>query len=89
MKSFAQVALSNIWMSTWDKKTFQEEGKHILRKMPCGIKTLYSIRDCFPQKVRSLLLNALAISHLHYPAILLNGLTENLNTASEKQMNWE
>ena len=42
--------------------TFQEEGKHILRKMACGIKTLYSIRDYFPEKVRLLLLNALVIS---------------------------
>ena len=67
--------------------TFQEV-KHILRKMACGIKTLYSIRDYFPEKVRLLLLNALVISHLHYPAILLNGLTENLNTTLEKQLNW-
>ena len=56
--------------------------------MACGIKFLYSIRDYFPEKVRLLLLNALVISHLHYPAILLNGLTENLNTTLEKQLNW-
>ena len=68
--------------------TFQEEVKHILRKMACGIKTLYSIRDYFPEKVRLLLLNALVISHLHYPAILLSGLTENLNTTLENQPNW-
>ena len=59
-----------------------------LRKMACGIKILYSIRDHFPEKVRLLLLNALVISHLHYPAILLNGLTENLNTTLEKHLNW-
>ena len=69
--------------------TFQEEVNHILPKIACGIKTLYSIRDYFPEKVRLLLLNALVISHLHYPAILLNGLTENLNTTLEKQLNWE
>ena len=68
--------------------TFQEEVNHILRKMACGIKTLYSIRDSFPEKVRLLLLNALVISHLYYPAILLNGLTENLNTTLKKQLNW-
>ena len=68
--------------------TFQEEVKHILRKMACGIKTLYSIRDYFPEKVRLLLLNALVISHLHYPEILLNGWTEYLNTTLEKQLNW-
>ena len=68
--------------------TFHEEVEHILRKMACGIKTLYSIREYFPEKVRLLLLNALVISHLHYPAILLKGLTENLNTTLEKQLNW-
>ena len=68
--------------------TYQEEVKHILRKMACGIKTLYSIRDYFPEKVRLLLLNALVISHLHYLAFLMNGSTENLNTNLEKQLKW-
>ena len=67
---------------------FQEEVKHLLRKMACGIKTLSSIRDYFPEIVRLLLLNALVINHLHYPAILLKFLTENLNTTLEKQLNW-
>ena len=48
--------------------------------MAYGIKTLYSIRDYFPEKVSLLLLDALVIAHLHYPIVLLNGLTENLNT---------
>ena len=68
--------------------TFQEEAKHIFRKMACRIKTLYSITDFFPEKVRFLLLNALVISHLHYPVFLLNGLTQNLNKTIEKQLNW-
>ena len=68
--------------------TFQEEVKHVLRKMACGIKTIYSIRNYFPMKTRLLLLNALVISHLHYPAILLNGISENLITTLEKQLNW-
>ena len=68
--------------------TFQEEVKHILRKMACGIKSLYSIRDYFPAKLRLLLLNALVNSHLHYPAILLKVSTGNLNTTLGKQLNW-
>ena len=56
--------------------------------MACGIKTLFSIRDYFPEKVRLLLLNALVISHLHYTAFLLNGLNANINTTLEKQLNW-
>ena len=68
--------------------TFQEEVKHVLRKMAGGIKTIYSIRNYFPMKTCLLLLNALVISHLHYPAILLNGISENLMTTLEKQLNW-
>ena len=45
---------------------FQEEIEDILRKKACGIKTLYSIRDFFPETIRLLLLKALLISHLHY-----------------------
>ena len=45
--------------------TFQEEVKHILRKIAGGIKTLYSITDCFPEKIGLLLLNALVSSYLH------------------------
>ena len=32
--------------------------------------------------------NALIMSHLHYSAVLLNGITENLLTTLEKQLNW-
>ena len=38
--------------------------------------------------VYSLLINALVISHLHYPSVLLNGITENLLATLEKQLNW-
>ena len=55
--------------------------------MACGIKTIYSVRDLFPEKTRILLLNALVISH-NYSSILLNGLTENLLTTLEKQLSW-
>ena len=56
--------------------------------MSCGIKCLYSIRDLFPEKTRLMLLNALVVSHLQYSAILLTGITENLITTLEKQLNW-
>ena len=35
-----------------------------------------------------MLLNALVVSHLQYSAILLTGITENLMTTLEKQLNW-
>ena len=65
-----------------------EETKHILRKMACGIKTILSIRNYFPEKILLSLLNALVISHLHYPSILLNGISQNLITTLEKQLSW-
>ena len=68
---------------------FQDEVKNILRKMATGIKTFYAIRDTFPIATRLLLLNALVLSHLHYSAILLTGITENLITTLEKQLNGE
>ena len=68
--------------------TFQDEVKSILQKMSCGIKCLYSIRDLFPEKTRLMLLNALVVSHLQYSAILLTGITVNLMTTLEKQLNW-
>ena len=67
---------------------YQIEIKNILRKMALGIKSLYSVRDIFPRKTRKLLLNALVVSHLHYSAILLSGISENHLTTLEKQFNW-
>ena len=66
---------------------FQDEVKNILRKMATGIKTLYAIRDIFPTATRLLLLDALVLSHLHYSSILLTGISENLVTTLEKQLN--
>ena len=66
---------------------FQDEVKNILRKMATGIKTLYAIRNIFPTATR-LLLNALVLSHLHYSSVLLTGISENLITTLEKQLNW-
>ena len=56
--------------------------------MACGIKTLYAIRESFPEKTRKLILNALFISHVHYSAIVLNGISEHLLTTLEKQLSW-
>ena len=33
-------------------------------------------------------MNALVISHSHYPAILLNGISANLMVSLEKQLSW-
>ena len=67
---------------------YQNEVKNILRKMACGIKTIYCVRDFLPTKTRLLLLNALVISHLHYSSILLNGSSRSLISTLEKQLNW-
>ena len=63
--------------------TFQDQIKKILGKMACGIKTLQSIKKPLPVKTR-LLMHALVISHLHYPAILLSGISANLMISLEK-----
>ena len=67
---------------------FQEETKHILRKMAGAIKIILSIKIYFPEKFLLTLLNALVISHLQYPSILLNGISQNLITTLEKQLSW-
>ena len=55
--------------------------------MATGIITLYAMRDPFLIATRLLLLNALVFSHLHHSAILLTGISENLITTLEKQLN--
>ena len=69
------------------KLKFQDEVKNILRKMATGIKAFYAIRDIFPIATRLFLLKALVLSDLHYSAILLAGISENLITTLEKQLN--
>ena len=68
--------------------TYENEVKHVLKKMACGIKTIYAVKQFLPEKVCLLLLNALVLSHLHYPAILLQGFSQNLLTTLEKQLSW-
>ena len=69
--------------------TYQDEVKSILRKMACGIKTLYSLREVRSDNYKVLTLNALVISHLHYSAVLLNGIKNNLKRSLEKQLSWD
>ena len=68
--------------------TYEREVKNVLKKMACGIKTMYAVKQFLPEKTCLLLLNALVISHLHYPSILLQGLSQNLITTLEKQLSW-
>ena len=65
--------------------TYQDEVKSILRKMACGIKTLYSFREVISDNYKVLTLNALVIGYLHYSAVLLNGGNNNLIKSLEKQ----
>ena len=67
---------------------YQNELKNLLRKMACGIKTIYCVRDFLPTKTRLLLLNALVISHLHHSSILLSGISRSLISTLGKQLNW-
>ena len=62
--------------------------KQLLNKMACGIKTKYTVNDFFPETKCITLLNALVISHLHHPAIFLNGISQNLITTLENQLIW-
>ena len=68
---------------------YELEVKHLLKKMACGIKTLYCVRELLPEKICLSLLNALVISHLQYPALLLNVISQNLKTTLlENQLSW-
>ena len=68
--------------------TFQEEVIHILRKMARGVKTIYAIWKSIPQKLMILVLNALGLSHLHYSAVIIHAIVQNLIVSFEKQLNW-
>ena len=67
---------------------FQEELKHVLRKMATGIKTIKRTSRPFPEQTRLLLLNALVISHLHYWGLLLASSKTNCFITLEKQLSW-
>ena len=67
--------------------SFDEEIKNVLRKMAVGINVIYSIKKIFHEKTRSALLNALVLSHLHYPIVLFSGLKKSLRVTLNKQLN--
>ena len=66
---------------------FQEEFKSILKKMACGIKTISGIKKGLPIKTRIKLLSVPVLSHLHYSATLLSGISKKL-ISLEKQLSW-
>ena len=52
--------------------------------MAVGIIVIYSIKNIFPRA----LLNALVLSHLHYPIVLFSGLKKSLRVTLNKHANW-
>ena len=68
--------------------TFQDEVKSILQKMAFGIKTINSIKNCLPINTRLLLMKAIIVTHIHYPAVLLSGISSSLLISLEKQLSW-
>ena len=51
--------------------SFQDEVKHLLKKMAGGIKTIYTLRNRIPTFLMKTVLNAFVISHLHYSLLLI------------------
>ena len=56
--------------------------------MTVCIKVIYSIKNIFPEKTRSALLNTFVLGHPHYPIVLFSGLKKSLWVALSKQLNW-
>ena len=56
--------------------------------MAVGVKVIYSIKNVFPEKTRSALLNAPVLNHPHYPILLFSGLKKSLRVTLNKQKNW-
>ena len=46
--------------------------------MALGIKTFHSVKSFLPDKTCLMLFNSHVGSHIHYPAILINGISQNL-----------
>ena len=57
--------------------------------MACGIDILNMLSKSLPEEKKTLLLNALVISHLPYSALILIGLQKISNHNLKKQLNWE
>ena len=56
--------------------------------MCCGIRTIQTIRQVLPLKVRETLVNALVLSHLQYSVLLMTGLTEQRKQQLNRQIRW-
>ena len=54
--------------------------------MARGNKTVYHLRNLFLKKVRLNLLNALIISHLESPSLIISGTADILITTLTKQL---
>ena len=68
--------------------SFQDEVKHLLKKMAGGIKTIYTLRNRIPTFLMKTVLNAFVISHLLYSLLLIQSVDKNLLISLEKQLNW-
>ena len=78
----------NTWESTWTViSPIKMKLNKFFEKWLVGSKH-YALRNFLPINARLLLFNALILSHLHYSAVILNGITENLLTTLEKELNW-
>ena len=58
------------------------------RRWPVVLKQSMQWNYSCRKKTCLLLLNALVLSHVQYPAILLQGISQNLLTTLEKQLSW-
>ena len=56
--------------------------------MACGIQTLYTVKTCLPEKFCLKLLNALVVSQIQHPPILVNGISQKVITSIAKQLSW-
>ena len=68
--------------------SFQDEVKHLLKKLAGGIKTIYTLRNWIPTFLMETVLNAFVVSHLHYSLLLIQSIDKNLLISLEKQLNW-
>ena len=77
-----------LWVHIDKNLSFQDEVKHLLKKMAGGIKTIYTLRNRIPTFLMKTVLNAFVISHLHYSLLLIQSIDKNLLISLEKQLNW-
>ena len=49
-------------------------------------KSLYTVRGCIPNKMKTMLINALVLSHQQFSAVILATIDQNLIITYEKQL---